>query len=293
MNKKNMIYHFMALFTICIWGTTFVSTKILLEVFSPIEIMFYRFIITYITLMVIHPKIVPLSLKEEGTFALLGIFGGSLYFLTENIALKYTLASHVGFLLATAPVLTVLAAHVFTKDEKMDKGTWEGFIVAMTGVFLVVFNGKFVASGSSLGGLLAIGSALSWAFYTVLLKKLGSKYMPIYTIRKVFSYAIVTIIPLLIGTHYKIELHKFMNLTIVLNLLFLGLIASALGFILWQIAVEHLGAVKTNNYIYLNPIITLIASIGLLHEKITFYSGLGSIFILAGVYISQNKRIKL
>jgi drug/metabolite transporter (DMT)-like permease len=292
MNKKNMMYHLMALLTISVWGTTFVSTKVLLEIFSPLEIMFYRFIITYITLLIIHPKVRLLSLKEEGTFALLGIFGGSLYFLTENIALKLTLASHVGFLLATAPVLTALAAHLLTKDEKINKGTLQGFMVAMVGVFLVVFNGKFTLNGSLGGELLAIASALSWAVYTVLLKKMGSKYAPIYTIRKVFSYAIITIIPLLIGSHYAIDVQKFMNFSVVFNLLFLGLVASALGFILWHIAVRHLGAVQTNNYIYLNPVITLIASTWLLKERITFYAGVGSVLILAGVYISQNKKIK-
>ncbi len=289
MENKKVMYHMMALFTICIWGTTFVSTKILLDVFSPLEIMFYRFIITYITLIVIYPKRYKTSLKEEGGFAILGIFGGSLYFLTENIAIQLTLTSHVGFLLATAPILTALIAHVFTKDEKIVKTTWIGFIVAMLGVFFVIFNGRFALEHASFGEILAIVSALSWAFYTVILKKLGHKYPPIYTTRKVFFYAIVTIIPILIGSNYKFQMVKFMEPNVILHLLFLGLVASALGFILWSISVKHLGAVKTNNYIYLNPVITLAASAWILKERVTIYAGIGSILILAGVYLTQKK----
>ncbi|WP_069998278.1 DMT family transporter [Cellulosilyticum sp. I15G10I2] len=289
MENKKMIYHMMALVTICIWGTTFVSTKILLNTFSPLEIMFYRFIITYITLIVIHPKMYAFSLKEESGFALLGIFGGSMYFLTENIAINLTLASHVGFILAAAPIFTALVAHFLTKDEKIIKTTWIGCIVAMAGVFLVIFNGSFILKFSGLGEVLATVSALSWAVYTVLLKKLDPKYPPIYTIRKVFFYAIITIVPILIGSKYKFEITKFMDLGIVFHLLFLGLAASALGFILWHIAVKNLGAVKTNNYIYLNPVITLIGSAWVLKEKITIYAGIGSALILLGVYLTQKK----
>jgi drug/metabolite transporter (DMT)-like permease len=292
MKNKNMMYHMMALLTISIWGTTFVFTKILLEVFSPVEIMLYRFVITYVTLMVIHPRFHKISLKDEGLFVLLGIFGGSLYFLTENIALHLTPASNVGFLLATAPIFTALLAHLFTKDEKMSKNIWIGFVIAMLGVFLVMFNGNFILKLSPLGDMLSIAAALSWALYTILLKKLDTQYTPIYTTRKVYFYAILTIIPVFLASGYTVEIHKFMDIAVTANLLFLGLAASALGFILWNIAVKHLGAVKTNNYIYLNPVITLIGAVWVLHERLTLYSALGSVLILAGVYLSQHKKTK-
>ncbi len=289
MKENKLIYHMMALFTICIWGTTFVSTKILLELFSPLEIMFYRFIITYMTLIIIYPKIHKTSFKEEGAFVLLGVFGGSLYFIAESTALKLTLASHVGFLLAAAPILTALIAHVFTKDEKISKNTWIGFGIAIVGVFLVIFNGTFVLKLTAFGELLAVGAGLSWAFYTILLKKLGAKYTPIYTTRKVFFYAILTMIPMLAANGYKFHPAKFRYAYVIMHLLFLGLIASALCFILWNMAVKHLGAVKTNNYIYFNPVITMIASSLVLKERITLYSGAGSALIMLGVYLAQNK----
>lgn len=78
----------------------------------------------------------------------------------------------------------------------------------------------------------------------------------------------------------------------ILQLLFLGLVASALGFILWNMAVWHLGAVKTNNYIYLNPVITLAASAWVLKERITIYAAFGSLLILAGVYLTQKASVK-
>lgn len=289
MQSKKIIYHLMALFTICIWGTTFVCTKILLDIFSPIEIMFYRFVITYITLLVIHPKHYRLSFKEESDLMILGLFGGSLYFLTENIALNLTLASHVGFLLATAPILTALIAHLFIADEKMLPNTWLGFGVAIIGVFLVIFNGSFILKLGGVGEILAILSALSWAFYTVRLKKFGQKYPPIVMTRKVFFYAIISIVPIMVFTDYSFDVSKFMNLSVVLNLLFLGVVASALCFVLWNVAIRNIGAVKTNNYIYLNPIVTLVASVWVLKESMTVYAVIGCMLILLGVYLAQNK----
>lgn len=106
MTNKTAAGHLAALVTILIWGTTFISTKVLLQDFQPIEILFFRFVLGLIALFLVYPH--PLkgtSLRQELTFAAAGLSGVCLYYLLENIALTYTMASNVGVIISVAPFL--------------------------------------------------------------------------------------------------------------------------------------------------------------------------------------------
>ncbi|NFG26880.1 DMT family transporter [Clostridium botulinum] len=290
MENKNLLLNFLAFFTIVVWGTTFVSTKVLLSTFTPAEIMFLRFSIAYIMLLLIHPKFHKItSLKEEALFLLAGITGGSLYFLTENSALIYSLTSNVALILATAPILTAFMAHFFSKGETLNKNLFIGFTIAILGVFLVIFNGNFILKLNPLGDILALSAALCWAIYSVTLKKISGTYNYIYVTRKMFFYALLTILPfILFSSNNNITRLSLSQPKVIFNLLFLGVIASGVCYVVWNYTVDNLGIIKTNNYIYLIPAVTMIASFFILNESITLYSTLGAILVLLGVYVSEN-----
>ena len=289
MNDKKFLLNLLALTTVIIWATTFISSKILLNTFTPLEVMFYRFVIAYFLLLIIHPKFHKIdSLKEEAMFLLSGIAGGSLYFLTENSAVKISQVSNVGLIVATAPIITALLAHFFTKNEKLNKNLFLGFLIAISGVILVMFNGNFMLKLNPLGDILALCAAVSWSVYSIITKKLGSKYNPLYLTRKIFFYALLTMIPFLFTSEFNFDISKLLTFEIMSNLLFLGIVASSLCYVVWNFTVDKLGVVKTNNYIYLIPAITLILSVVILHEKITLYSSLGALLIFLGVYVSEN-----
>ena len=130
MNKsknQQLIGHLLALFTIIVWGTTFIATKLLLTNFSPIHIMLMRFTLAYVVLFILKPKPLFVDVKTEAQFALLGLFGWTLYFLTENNALTYTYAANVSIIVASAPILTALLVHLFHKEEKVDRNNIYGF----------------------------------------------------------------------------------------------------------------------------------------------------------------------
>ena len=289
MKNKKVLLNLLALITVVIWATTFISSKILLNTFTPLEVMFYRFVIAYFLLLIIHPKFHKIdSLKEEAMFLLSGIAGGSLYFLTENSAVKISQVSNVGLIVATAPIITALLAHFFTKGEKLNRNLFIGFLIAILGVFLVMFNGNFMLKLNPAGDILALCAALSWSVYSITTKKFGSKYNPLYLTRKIFFYALLTMIPFLFTSEFNFDIPKLLNFKVMSNLLFLGVVASSICYVAWNFTVDKLGVVKTNNYIYLIPAITLILSIVILHEKITLCSSLGALLILLGVYISEN-----
>lgn len=289
MKNNNLFLNLLALFTVIVWGNTLVSTKILLNTFDPSQIMFLRFLIAYIMLIIIYPKFHKIdSFKKELMFLVSGITGGSLYFITENTALIYSLTSNVALILATAPILTAFMAHFFTKGEELNKNIFIGFIIAICGVFLVIFNGNFILKLNPLGDILAFGAALCWAIYSVTLKKIINNYNSIYITRKVFFYALITILPIVLTSKNKIIINDLFKFENSFNLLFLGIIASGVCYVTWNYTVDKLGVIKTNNYIYLIPAITMLSSFFILHEKITTYSVIGAILILLGVYYCEH-----
>lgn len=287
--QNKLLCYAIAIGVILVWSTTFVSTKVLLRTLSPVEIMFYRYVLAYVVLLAVHPKFHrPGSLREELLFGGAGIFGGTLYFLAENYALKYTLVSNVGLLLATSPMLTALVARFFSGGERLTRQLWTGFGVAFVGVFFVIFNGHFVLKLSPFGDFLAVAAALSWAFYSVLIKKIGNRYSGIYITRKVFFYSLLTMLPSLFLTDFRWQLSVLYDGRVLANLAFLGVLASSVCFLLWSKVIWRLGPVAVNNFIYLVPLFTMLASALVLSEPITAYAVAGGGLIVFGVYLSAH-----
>ena len=291
MGNKTTFGHFAALLTIVIWGTTFISTKILLVDFKPVEILFFRFTIGFVVLLVIAPKrLKTKKRKEEWTFALAGLCGICLYYLLENIALTYTLASNVGVIISVAPFFTALAAHLLSKsEEKLRIQFFAGFLVAIVGIVLISLNGQSLEL-NPLGDLLAVAAALVWAVYSLLTKKISSfGYPVILSTRRTFFYGILFMIPALFFLDFQPGFSRFADTTYLFNILYLGLGASALCFVTWNFAVKELGAVKTSVYIYMVPVITVITSVLILHEKLTLFAGIGTLLTLMGLFLSEYK----
>ena len=291
MENKKILGHFAALLTIVIWGTTFISTKILLVDFKPVEILFFRFVMGFVILLAISPKhLKTKNHKEELTFVLAGLCGICLYYLLENIALTYTLASNVGVIISVAPFFTAIVAHLFMKsEEKLRIQFFAGFMVAMIGIVLISFNGQNLEV-NPLGDLLAIAAALVWAVYSILTKKISSfGYPVILSTRRTFFYGILFMIPALFFFDFQPGLSRFTDMTYLFNILYLGLGASALCFVTWNFAVKELGAVKTSVYIYMVPVITVVTSVIILHEKLTLLAGIGTVLTLIGLFLSEYK----
>lgn len=289
--KKDITGHLFAFITIFIWGTTFISTKLLLEVISPINILFLRFTIGFIVLLVVYPhRLKVKAKKQELYFAAAGLCGVTLYYLLENIALTYTFASNVGVIISIAPFFTAIFAHLFLDGEKLRLQFFIGFAVAVIGIFLISFSGNSNLKLNPLGDVLAVLAAVVWAAYSVLTKKISSfHYNTVQATRRIFFYGLVFMIPALFISGFEINIKQFIQPTILFNILFLGLGASALCFVTWNSAVKILGAVKTTVYIYMVPVITVITSVIVLNETITRIAVFGILLTLAGLFISELK----
>lgn len=284
--------HIEALVTILIWGTTFISTKVLLNSFSPIEILFFRFTIGYLTLWLVCPHELKIyNKKEEIYFISAGLCGITLYYLCENVALTYTLASNVGVIISIAPFFTALFNFIFLKGEKPQLRFFVGFIIAMIGIYLISFSSDTTLKLNPLGDILAIIAAVIWAAYSTIVKKISTfGYNTLQTTRRAFFYGLIFMIPILFIMDFKLDLGRFIHMKNYLNMLYLGLGASALCFVTWNCAVKILGSVKTSVYIYMVPVITTITSVIILHEQITWISACGIVLTLIGLFVSESKK---
>lgn len=299
MAREKIRYHLLALAVMAVWGVTFVCTKVLINAgVHPVAIFFMRFVLAYAGIWLYialsgQDSRLWFGWKEELVFLLLGISGGSFYFLTENLALAYTQATNTAFLVCSAPLFTAIFTLIFKRLSKgrFASGLQEislgwpligGTVLSLTGMALVVFDGGRLQL-SAKGDLLAIGAALCWAVYSQFMSQMTRDYGTVTATRKVFFYGLLTILPFLGGFRESCSAQVLGQPLVWGNLLFLGLVASLLCFIIWNLVMDKLGNVTSTNYVYLNPIFTLLTAMALLGERMTLVSGLGCAAILAGL----------
>ena len=288
--NRILLFHLITLMIVIIWGTTFVSTKVLLQPgLCPMDIMFYRFVVAYFCiLMISHKRLWADTWKDEGMLMLAGLTGGTLYFIAENNALGISQASNVALLVCTTPIFTALLAHWVFKDA-LRKNMLIGSLIALVGVGLVVFSGSVILKINPLGDFLSIMAALMWAIYCLVLKPLGNRYSTAFITRKVFLYSILSVMVYFIYDPLLVDMEILTQPVVVFNLLFLGIVASMLCFIAWNAAVKVLGPSRTANYIYFQPMSTLVLSSIILSEVITLTSLIGAICIIGGVYLAEKE----
>ena len=293
MQHKRLVYHAMAGFTTLIWGTTMVSSKVLLQAgMTPAQILFCRFALGYVFLWMLYPRTHRIrSLHDELLFVAMGIMAGSLYFLTENTALVYTQATNVSLICALVPLVVAILSWLFYRD-RLTRYFWFGSTVAFTGVAFVVFNGNFILKLNPIGDLLAFAAICSWSVYCQLVRRLQHGYNTLFITRNLFFYGLLTLTPYFLYEPLSLSKELLSPPIVWINLLFLGLIASALCYAMWNTAMRELGVITTNSYIYFSPLITLFTAAIVLSEQITAFIFCGTGLILIGLWIASRKNKK-
>ncbi|ADE82000.1 membrane protein [Xylanibacter ruminicola] len=295
---KRFLPHLIAFIVVAIWGVTFVCTKLLLlGGLTAAQIFILRFIIAYLLLLGyslskgIHW--LSNSWRDELNMMALGVFGGSLYFLTENSAMNYTTTTNTSIIVSLCPLFASAIIGAFYKTERLNRWQTAGTVMASLGVIMVVMNGHFVLHLSPLGDALAFGACMCWAFYSLLIIPVSKRYPTVFITRKVFFYGLLSMIPYII-LHPDLNIQLVINKpTLLANLLFLGCVASMLCYVAWNWVLKRLGAVVATNYVYLNPVTTIVFAWMVLNEQITVWFIIGTVLILYGMYLVNTKRPKL
>ena len=294
--NNSLKFHALALLVAFIWGSTFVVSKMLLNAgLTPALIMCLRFTIAYLVMLPFcHRHILARSWRDELLFLFIGLAGGSLYFLAENSSIKLASSSSTPALIITAtPILTALLMRVIYPTEKLSARFIIGSLIALLGVAFVIFNGVFILDDNPLVGILALSASLAWAFYGFLLRKLENRYSTAIITRKVFFYGVLTMLPV---CFFEGSLPLLSTLipqpSTLIPLLYLALIASLACYQLWNITCKYLGVVRASNYLYFQPVTSLLAGFVLLSERVTVLAILGCFLVIYGVYLATAKRKK-
>ena len=281
--------HFLGLFCAVVWGATFISTKVLLEYLSPLQILFSRFLLGYIALWCLYPHRSPkYGRKAQLLFALAGFLGTFLYFLMENVALQHTTASNVGVLVSLAPLFTAAVSKLENPKLTLSLQLFVGAVLSFVGVLLIVFGDNMSLVINPLGDTLALGAAFVWALYSIVLNKLSVYKAPILvSTRTIFGYGLIFIVA---GVLYADDFpgsEILLKTEVWSNLIFLGFIACAARYSMWTMAVETIGPDRTVLYLYLVPVICLVCSYLILGENLTAWSAAGTFLVLFGLILSQ------
>lgn len=281
--------HIAALFTMAVWGVTFVSTKVLLTYLDPLEILATRTILGFITLAILRPRILRLQQKShELFFAAAGLTGSFLYYLAENIALEYADASFVSVAVSTAPLFTAILGFVVLKEHGARVRFFVGFVIAMAGIMLISFQGG-PGYASPLGLLLCLLAAFSWAIYSIIIKHISNLgYETVATTKRVFAWGLVYMALAWLVRGKPVPLEAFMQPIVWGNLAFLGILASAICFVTWGYSVKHLGATSASAYIYLQAPLTVVWAVLLLGDPFTAPIFCGIVLVIGGLVLSED-----
>ena len=292
---KQLLPHLVAFLVVASWGTTFVCTKLLLlGGLTPAQIFILRFIIAYLLLLgyslVKGIRWLSNCWQDELLMVALGVTGGSLYFLTENSSMNYTTTTNTSIIVSLCPLFASAFIGLFYKSERLSRLQTFGTLMAAAGVIVVVMNGHFVLHLSPRGDLLAFAACLCWALYSLLMIPANARYDTVFVTRKVFFYGLLSMTPYYI-LYPELNFHLLLEQPQLLwNLLFLGCVASMLCFLTWNWVLKKLGAVVATNYVYLNPVTTIIFAWFLLGEPITLWFLLGTVLVLLGMFLADRKK---
>ena len=289
MNQKTVTGHLLAFTVEAIWSVTYVATDMLLSAgFTAMHILILRFTLALAVLYLIKPKLCfAKSLKEELVFVVLSFFGMSLYYLFENFAIGKTDGTNVSILISFAPILTTVGAALVLKREKITRMTLIGFVIAIMGVIMVVFNGTVKLDFDIAGYGLAIAAATCWAVYSMLLEDVLKKHEGIIVTRRMLIYTLIWLIPVTLATNGVPNFTLLTRPSLAACLALLGIFGGSLCYLWWNMAIQRIGVVVTTNYIYLSPFITMIFAYFVTNTTITPMGAIGAVLVIGGVILSD------
>jgi drug/metabolite transporter (DMT)-like permease len=280
------------LFVALIWGLSFLSIKTAVAVLPPMTLAASRFVIACAVLPLIAlaaRERMRVAWRDVPVLAAGGLVGVTLYFLGENNGVRLLSASESSLIIGAIPVLTVLTERVFLKT-KLGARAYLGAFASFAGVALIVARSEG-ASSSPIGYLYMGVAALSWVAYSFLTRPVSGRYGRITVTFWQSLFGLAGCIPFALTEHAA---WRAPGTEVVLNVLYLGVLCSAVGYWLYVETLDTLGAGRASVFINLIPVVSVIGAFFILGERLGGLQLLGGAIAIAGVYLAtmQPRRIR-
>ena len=288
--KTNLGFLF-AIVTVSFWGISFIAIKIVVEVIPPITLATIRFAISLLALLAFtsltsKEKRLPKSAKKYSILA--GFWGITMYFIFENIGVRFTTPSQASLLISTVPIFTIAIADLYRRKMSDFKLYIMSFL-SLAGVAVIILSNGLKFNSDILGDLLVLLAAFSWGMYTLYVDKLEN-YDNLLTTLEMTKWGLIFLIPFS-AVEIFIESPKVVNFfrpEILLWLLFLGILCSGFGYVMWNYAIKRLGSRTSSNFIYLIPLVSIIADSLVLKHVPSMGVYVGGALVMTGVILGER-----
>ncbi len=270
-----------------LWGLSFLSTKVAVASLPPMTIAAARFVVAVILLYALAlgtREELRLRLRDLPLMALGGLSGVTLYFLCENTGIALLTASESSLIIGTIPVLTMLADRL-AFGTRLRARSYVGALVSFAGIALIVLPSIGGGSSSLAGYLLMGGAAACWVVYALVTKPLGTKYGHVAITFWQSLFGLLGCIPFALAESPS---WRMPSLPVALNVLYLGVFCSAVGYWLYVVAIDRLGAGTTSVFLNLVPVVSVGAAFFLLGERLGAISLAGGAVAIGGVYLATS-----
>ena len=276
------------------WGFSFISIKIVGEVFPPMSQGILRFAIALVLLYFIKKKLAPGEKLRYRDIPLLlgaGLSGVTFYFFFENNGVAMVTASEASIAIGAIPVLIIIAdwisgkiaPHTRSGHPEIGIRQWMGAIISIAGVWLVA-GVSFVLSGNILGYIYMAAAALCWVTYSLFTRPLFARCSRIYI---VFWQSVAGFIGFLPFSIMEFSRWGSPDLPVILHLAFLGVCCSAMGYWFYAHSLEVLGMTVSAIFINMVPLVTVIFGFIIMGDRLAFLQWVGAALVIGGVYLSM------
>jgi drug/metabolite transporter (DMT)-like permease len=276
------------------WSLTFIWFKIANVVFPPFSIVFFRLIISSVILLsgaLFIKRLQRIDRNDIKWIILLTLFEPCLYFIGESQGLTMISSTLAAVIIGTIPLFVPVGAYIFFR-EKLSLLNIAGILLSFTGILIVVMNRSLTFNANPVGIILLFLAVFSAVGYTLMVRKLVGKYNPYTLVTYQNLLGIIFFLPLVAIFENESLLAVDLTGRSLIALLCLAIFGSTLAFILYNYSIKHLGASRANIFTNVIPVLTAVFSYYILNEEMTFRKVTGIAVVLAGLLLSQLKKMK-
>lgn len=269
-----------------IWGGMYVVVKVVVAVIPPLELVWIRYVIAFIALVIIgliKRQSWRINKRHVSLIVAIGVIGNAISIVTQEYGTMLSSAQMGAIITSSTPAFMVIFARLLLKEQlNWKKGT--SVCLATIGVLFIVGNAHINVS-SQLGGISLLVAALTWALMSVLIKRVPNSYSPVVITTYSILVAILVLTPFVYRGLGEIHISKLIDPTIGGGLLYLGIVSTALAFILWNRGLQLLNASSGGLFFFFQPLVGTLLGWLLLGESIGGTFWIGSFLILSGVLL--------